>query len=119
MTTLIAPTVLCETDVDWTKSNHRALASVCKARVHIDVTDGEFAPVFTVGADKLWWPQEWQVDIHAMVARPSEYVNQLIQLKPYSIIFHAEASEDLCRFCKKCAPQGFTLALRYLKNGAK
>lgn len=64
-------------------------------RAHIDLCDGEFAPTFTVGAAQLWWPQEWIVDVHAMVARPSEHVESLVSLKPHLIIFHAETSEDI------------------------
>lgn len=64
-------------------------------RVHIDTSDGEFAPSFLLGADKLWWPQEWIVDIHAMVARPSEHAQALVGLKPSLLIFHAEVQEDL------------------------
>jgi ribulose-phosphate 3-epimerase len=64
-------------------------------RAHVDLCDGEFAPTFTVGAAQLWWPQEWIVDIHAMVARPSEHVETLVSLKPNLIIFHAETGEDI------------------------
>lgn len=93
MTTVIAPTILCETEDDY-KATVERLHPFAE-RVHIDVTDGEFAPTFTVGVNQLWWPQEWKVDIHAMVARPSEYIQALIDLHPYTIIFHAEVSEDL------------------------
>lgn len=93
MTTVIAPTILCETEDDY-KATVERLHPFAE-RVHIDVTDGEFAPTFTVGVNQLWWPQEWKVDIHAMVARPSEYVQALIDLHPHTIIFHAEVSEDL------------------------
>lgn len=64
-------------------------------RAHIDLCDGEFAPTFTIGAAQLWWPQEWTVDIHAMVARPSEHVETLVSLKPQLIIFHVETSENI------------------------
>lgn len=65
------------------------------SRVHLDISDGEFAPTFLLGSDKLWWPQEWVIDIHAMVARPSEHAKNLVALKPNLIIFHAEVQEDL------------------------
>src|SRR5688572_29512482 len=64
-------------------------------RVHIDISDGEFAPALLLGENQLWWPKEWQVDIHAMVARPSEHVAKLIAMKPSLIIFHVEIKEDL------------------------
>lgn len=90
---VIVPTILAETPDDYKASVER-LNSFAK-RVHIDISDGEFAPTFTVGAAQVWWPQEWVVDIHAMVARPSEHLETLVSLKPHLIIFHAEAEEDI------------------------
>src|SRR5690242_13104152 len=89
----IAPALLAE-NADSYKAQAQKLHEFAK-RVHIDMTDGEFAPVFTVTENELWWPSEWQVDIHAMVARPSEHVQALIALKPSLIIFHVEIKEDL------------------------
>lgn len=89
----IAPAILCETPDDYKVSVERLHAFA--QRVHIDICDGEFAPTFTIGAAQIWWPQEWTVDIHAMVARPSEHLETLISLKPNLIIFHAEVEEDI------------------------
>ncbi len=63
--------------------------------IHVDISDGEFAPTFTVGTQELWWPEGWTADIHAMVQRPEEYLATLIQLKPNMVIFHAEADGNL------------------------
>jgi ribulose-phosphate 3-epimerase len=90
---VIVPTILSETPDDYKTSVER-LNGFAK-RVHIDISDGEFAPTFTVGAAQVWWPQEWVVDIHAMVARPSEHLETLLSLKPHLIIFHAEVEEDI------------------------
>jgi ribulose-phosphate 3-epimerase len=89
----IAPALLAETADDY-KAMVERIHPFAK-RVHIDICDGEFAPTFTVGAAQVWWPQEWTVDIHAMVARPSEHLETLISLKPHLIIFHAETQEDI------------------------
>jgi ribulose-phosphate 3-epimerase len=90
---VVVPTILAETPDDYKASVER-LNGFAK-RVHIDISDGEFAPTFTVGAAQIWWPQEWVVDIHAMVARPSEHLETLLSLKPHLIIFHAEVEEDI------------------------
>lgn len=90
---VVVPTILSETPDDYKAAVER-LNGFAK-RVHIDISDGEFAPTFTVGAAQVWWPQEWVVDIHAMVARPSEYLETLLSLKPHLIIFHAEVEEDI------------------------
>ena len=90
---MIVPAVLAET-TELYKSQIEKVQPFAK-RVHIDVSDGEFTPTFTVGAQELWWPEGWQADIHAMVQRPEEYLAQLIQLKPNLVIFHAEADGDV------------------------
>jgi ribulose-phosphate 3-epimerase len=110
---IIVPTVLAETEDDYkaTVERHHAYAS----RVHIDITDGEFAPTFTVGVNQIWWPQEWQVDIHAMVAHPSQYVDALIQMKPATVIFHAEASEDLTPTITKLKQAGIKAGVALLR----
>lgn len=90
---VIAPAVLAES-IDQFKEKMDILAPFTE-RVHIDITDGEFAPTFTIGEADTWWPTEWLADIHAMVARPSEHVQALVARKPNLIIFHAEVEEDL------------------------
>jgi ribulose-phosphate 3-epimerase len=89
---VVAPTITTETLDDF-KASVDMLTPFAK-RVHIDVSDGEFAPNFLLGEGQLYWPTEWEVDVHAMVKRPSEHLAQLIALKPALIIFHAEIEED-------------------------
>lgn len=89
----VVPAILVEDEMAYKAAVDR-LHPFAK-HVHIDISDGEFAPSFTVGVDKLWWPQEWAVDIHAMVARPTEQLEALIALKPRMIIFHVEAVADI------------------------
>ena len=90
---VIAPAILAESPDDYKAMVERIHPFA--QRVHVDICDGEFAPTFTIGAAQVWWPQEWIVDIHAMVARPSEHLETLISLKPHMIIFHAEVTEDI------------------------
>lgn len=101
---VIAPAILVETADEYKASVDRLHPFV--QRVHIDISDGEFAPTFTIGVDQLWWPQEWVVDIHAMVARPIEYVDMLTALKPNSIIFHVEAVADIVPVLQKVKQAG-------------
>lgn len=110
----IVPTILCETPDDY-KGTVERLQPFAK-RVHIDLTDGEFAPTFTVGINQLWWPQEWQIDIHAMVAAPSQYVDALIQMKPSTVIFHAEVAEDLTPTIQKLKASGIKAGVALLKT---
>lgn len=100
----IAPAVLAETTEQF--KQYMEKIHQLADRVHIDISDGEFAPTFTINATEAWWPQGWHADIHAMVARPSEYVDQLIALKADLIIFHAEVEEDLLPILQKVKSAG-------------
>lgn len=90
---IISPAVLSDSPDDF-KLQLEKIHTFAK-RVHIDLSDGTFAPNSTVELAQIWWPQGWQVDIHAMVAQPSQYLQALENLKPHMIIFHAEVQEDL------------------------
>ena len=99
MSAIIAPCVTVDGDDEY-KAAMQKLHEFTE-RVHIDTCDGEFAPTFLIDESRIWWPEGWEADIHAMVARPSEHVDQLIALKPSLIIFHAEVTEDLLPTIKK------------------
>lgn len=90
---IITPAILA-TNLDEYKAQVETIFPFAE-RVHIDVTDGEFAPNLTLPETQIWWPQEWKVDIHMMVTRPSEHIDTIIQLNPNMVIFHAEVEEDL------------------------
>ncbi len=96
---MIAPAILANTPEDY-KAQIERLHGFAE-RVHIDVTDGEFAENLTVPETQIWWPKEWKVDIHMMVARPSEHLATIIKLNPNMVIFHGEVEEDLVPIFEK------------------
>jgi len=110
---VIAPAILTETQ-DGYRASVEQLHPFAE-RVHIDITDGEFAPTFTVNAAQLWWPQEWTVDIHAMVMRPSEHLETLINLKPNMLIFHAETEENIVPILQHVKKFGIKAGLALLR----
>ena len=114
MTSVIAPSITVETDVQYKESLDRIQPFA--QRVHIDISDGEFAPVFLVGPEKLWWPREWTIDIHAMVAHPMDYVDKLISLKPNLITFHAETGVDLIPIMQNIKKFGIKAGIALLKQ---
>jgi ribulose-phosphate 3-epimerase len=111
---VIAPTILSETADDY-KASVDSLTPFAQ-RVHIDISDGEFAPNFLLGEGQLYWPKEWQVDIHAMVARPSEHLAQLVALKPNLIIFHAEVQEDRAALVTQIKAAGIKAGVALLRT---
>lgn len=110
---VIAPCITAET-IDEYKETIERLEPLA-SRVHVDISDGEFAPTMLVGTGQLYWPKEWSVDIHAMVSTPSEYVQSLIDLKPATIIFHVEVSEDLAPILRQIKQAGIKAGLALLK----
>lgn len=64
-------------------------------RVQVDVSDGEFTPDKLLNETQVWWPEDWEVDIHMMVKKPSDHLDNIFKIKPHLVIFHAEVEEDL------------------------
>lgn len=110
---IISPCITVETEDQYKATVEKY--SPFAQRVQVDISDGEFAPVFLLGADKVWWPAEWIIDIHAMVAHPMDYIDQLIALKPHLIIFHAETDVNLLPLIEKIKKYGIKAGVALLK----
>ena len=89
----IVPTILVDNKKDYRTQVERI--NVFTRRVQIDITDGVFAPSETLDITNIWWPRNWETDLHLMVAKPSEYLETIFKLMPSLCILHAEASENL------------------------
>lgn len=110
---VIAPCITVETEDQYRSAIEKYTPFA--NRVQVDISDGEFAPVFLLGPDKVWWPAEWIIDIHAMVAHPTDYIDQLIALKPHLIIFHVETDVDLLPLIEKIKKYGIKAGVALLK----
>lgn len=111
---VIVPTVLAETPEEY-KAGLEKIHTFAQ-RVHVDLTDGLFAPTQTITANQIWWPQEWQIDVHAMVSDPTLYLEQLLPLHPHMIIFHAEVETDLLPIFQKVKAAGVKAGVSLLKQ---
>lgn len=91
---IIAPTVLTADPNEFTKLI--GLYPTFAKRMQIDVVDGSFVATTTIPESAITaLPANIPVDLHMMVARPSEHLPHILRLKPNLCIFHAEATEDL------------------------
>lgn len=90
---IICPTVLAENAHTYREQIERIQPFA--TRVQIDLMDGEFAPSKSIMPVQVWWPENWQVDIHLMFQRPLEHLETLISHHPHMVIIHAEAEGDL------------------------
>lgn len=110
---VIAPTITVETPEQY-KAAAEKLHPFAQ-RVHVDISDGEFAPTFSIPEAQVWWPKEWTLDIHAMVARPAEHLPALLALKPNMIIFHVETATDLLPIIAQIKQAGIKAGIALLK----
>ncbi len=114
MAGVIVPTITVETSEEFKEASER-LAPFAR-RIHIDISDGEFAPTFLLTENQLYWPGEWEIDVHAMVARPSEHLPKIFELKPSLIVIHAEVTEDIIVLINRIKEAGFKAGLALLKT---
>ncbi len=110
---VIAPCITVET-LDEYKASIERIHPFAE-RVHIDISDGEFAPTFLISESQIWWPKEWVVDIHAMVARPLEHLPALLALKPNLITFHVETGIDLLPIIAQIKQAGIKAGIALLR----
>lgn len=110
---VLAPAILAENPTQYKEQVDRITGFA--ERVHIDLTDGEFAPTFTVGVADLWAPEGWTIDIHVMANNLHEYVPSLISLRPNMIIVHAEASGDVLAALNQIKQAGIVAGLALLR----
>ena len=111
---VVVPAITVET-VDQFREASERVAPFAR-RIHIDISDGEFAPTFLLEEAQIYWPPEWEVDIHAMVARPSEHLPKLIEMKPSLIIIHSEIDENLVVLLGRIKEAGIKAGLALLRS---
>lgn len=92
-TVSIVPSILTDNKQDYRTQVEKI--NTFTRRVQIDVTDGKFASSETLDVTNIWWPKNWEADLHLMVTNPSEHLDTILKLNPSLCIMHAEASEDL------------------------
>ncbi len=113
MSAVITPAILAENAAQYKEQVDRITGFA--ERVHIDISDGEFAPTLTVSIPELWAPEGWTIDIHAMINNVEEYVPKLIALRPHMIIIHAEATGDAKTALMQIRQAGIMAGLALLK----
>lgn len=110
---VLAPAILADNPTSYKEQVDRVTGFA--ERVHIDLTDGEFAPTFTIGIGDLWAPEGWTVDIHVMAHNLDEYVPKLAALRPNMIVVHAEARGDVLAAISQIKQAGVKAGLALLR----
>ena len=109
---IVCPTVLARNKEDY----QLAISTVAAfaSRVHVDLMDFEFAGVDSIAPVQAWWPDGLQVDVHAMLQKPSDHLETLVALGPSMIILHAEASGDLLALIQDIKAKGIKAGIALL-----
>lgn len=84
--------------------------------VQIDVSDGQFTTNKTISLNQIFWPEDWQVDLHLMMKKPSEIIDQVILMKPRLVIVHTEIEDDMKLISSKLHQAGIKFGIALLKS---
>lgn len=115
----VVPAVLATSAAEF--EQNILTAAKLSNRVHIDVTDGEFARSATVNLAQIYWGDTDQADLHLMMNRVVKHKEQLISMKPSLVIIHFEAEDDakdMRAFMKELRSVGIKVGVAILQATA-
>lgn len=113
MSPIICPTITAENLESYRQQVERVAGFA--SRLHIDFSDGQFAPTHLVGLDQAWWPEVLEADLHLMFRRPLEALEAVQKLLPRLVIVHAEV-EDVGEFMDALNGTGIKKGLAFLQD---
>lgn len=112
---IIVPTITTD-NLEVFNANLQEFSKFSK-RIHIDVSDGTFAPTNMVPLTQIQPPQEGiEMDIHIMSARPSEHLPEILRIKPSLCIVHAEVDDDIQGLFAKLKEAGIKSGVALLRQ---
>lgn len=110
----IAPSVTAQNPHEYREQMAR-IAPFAK-RIHVDFSDGKFAPVKLINPIQAYWPEGVLADLHLMMVRPSEHLETVISLSPQMVIIHAESEGDLAGMILQLRALGIKTGLALLQD---
>jgi ribulose-phosphate 3-epimerase len=99
---LISPSVIA-TDLTNLGSEVKGFKPGVVDLLHLDVMDGNFVPNITFGPDyirALKQHTEIPLDVHLMIERPGDSIKSYIDIKPWAVTIHHEATRFPARLLK-------------------
>lgn len=93
--TIIAPTITTNDPAVYARRLEDFLTFA--PRIQIDITDGQFAPSQTINLNQVYWPpadkRECKIDLHLMLQRSIDWLDQIVAVVPDKVILHAESDD--------------------------
>lgn len=83
-------------------------------RIQVDFSDGTFASNSTVPLDMMQFPVEMNIDLHMITAKPSQYLQKVISLKPALCIMHAESDDNIISIAQQLRGAGIKIGIALL-----
>src|SRR4051812_25099976 len=95
----VAPTINSTTPEDYARriNNVKGFAT----RLHVDVGDGVFTGVKTIGLSQVYDIDGVPLDLHLMMAHPESQIENIVSIQPRLVIVHFEADFDREAFFKE------------------
>lgn len=88
---IITPTIT--TDDPHVYRDQMELIATYAEGVHLDFSDGVFAPTDLLSIDKAWRSDDLVTHVHVMYQKPLEVIDDIIQLEADLVILHVESDE--------------------------
>jgi ribulose-phosphate 3-epimerase len=111
---VIAPTITATNAQEYREQMAR-IAPFAK-RVHIDFSDGQFAPVRLINPIQAYWPEGLTADFHFMFTDPKQHIETAISLRPDLVIIHAEAQGDLIGMMRELRAVNIKVGVAFLQQ---
>ena len=111
---IIVPTIT--TDDKATFDHNLAEFSKFTKRVHIDYSDGTFAPTRMLALSEIQPAENLEIDIHIMSAKPSDYLAEVLRIKPALCVVHAEVDDDVQGIFSQLKAAGIKVGVALLRG---
>lgn len=108
----ICPTITAETPEDYKLQMERI--EPFARRIHVDASDGKFAPVKLLALDQIWWRGDRSIDLHMMFVWPTIRRDLILALAPRLVIIHAEAEGNFLGFASILQNHGIEVGVALL-----
>lgn len=110
----ICPTITAETTDEYQQQMRRV--EPFATRIHVDITDGDFAPRKLINFDQVWWRGNRTIDLHVMHRYPLDHREIILAMQPRLVIVHAEAEGNLMGFLDLLHRHGIEVGLALLQR---